>query len=532
MALLALLFLLPAAGGNRLAGPGTVTHYSGQGNQNRGFGYVREWAAGFFVAGSSINGAPPRAPCPLPSALCPLPAASCQLPAASCQLPAASCLLPVDHALRDGPWGCRCTSGKAIIAGTAVSTANSLRDPCNGPPARAAGPAATISACLPADPHPIAEMNGVYHRVESVKGGTRHEFHLAYLNQRTGWYFTYVKSLGPSTSDRPLRSFHSSLGPMSAALSMSSGAGSMSAEAAAGSSLHSMQRLAPIGSLRGQGASDLSSDLRADLPEPLPTLLKANNSPTSQTSSPTGRGWGRDGGAAWATGEEGEGGHCGAGVGARADAGQPVSPLPLCVPLSAGASPVPSLGLSGRATGDGATGGGAGPRELRARSPSFLGWLKCNSCCGYYPDVESLRSHSRKCTGSAPGASHRPHQKRSSMSFADPILPPRQHSALVGPLPPPLPESGSPQNLSPMASPQPPGVPPPLSPPLPSPSPTSRRKLLPSLNLPGSGSPTSVPPPVPGGGKARPRRRSKFNKMISVDTSDTNDTRLTCPMAD
>ena len=39
----------------QLVGPGAVTPYAGMGSQQRGYGYVRDPAAGFFVAGSSID---------------------------------------------------------------------------------------------------------------------------------------------------------------------------------------------------------------------------------------------------------------------------------------------------------------------------------------------------------------------------------------------------------------------------------------------------------------------------------------------
>ena len=41
--------------GNGLVGPGAVAPYSGGGQRARGYGYVRDPAAGFFVTGSSLS---------------------------------------------------------------------------------------------------------------------------------------------------------------------------------------------------------------------------------------------------------------------------------------------------------------------------------------------------------------------------------------------------------------------------------------------------------------------------------------------
>lgn len=55
--LLMLLHLhLPRAFGSSLVAPGGVTPYTGGGGQRqRGFGYVRDPAQGFFVAGSTLH---------------------------------------------------------------------------------------------------------------------------------------------------------------------------------------------------------------------------------------------------------------------------------------------------------------------------------------------------------------------------------------------------------------------------------------------------------------------------------------------
>ena len=54
--LLLLLLLVPRAEGNSLVAPGGVTPYTGGGGQRqRGYGYVRDPAHGFFVAGSTLH---------------------------------------------------------------------------------------------------------------------------------------------------------------------------------------------------------------------------------------------------------------------------------------------------------------------------------------------------------------------------------------------------------------------------------------------------------------------------------------------
>ena len=45
-----------AATANQVVAPGSVTSYTGQGSRRRSYGTVRDPAAGFFVAGSSLEG--------------------------------------------------------------------------------------------------------------------------------------------------------------------------------------------------------------------------------------------------------------------------------------------------------------------------------------------------------------------------------------------------------------------------------------------------------------------------------------------
>jgi hypothetical protein len=57
LAALASLLLLRGAAGQHVVGPSAITQYSGGGGRRGGgYGYVREPAEGFFVAGSSIKG--------------------------------------------------------------------------------------------------------------------------------------------------------------------------------------------------------------------------------------------------------------------------------------------------------------------------------------------------------------------------------------------------------------------------------------------------------------------------------------------